>query len=192
VDRYGLRECYVFSSDYPHVEGGRNPVPVFAAAADRVAASLAALRPEAAPRFARRARAYQATLAGLDGLYTRRLARCDRRVVVTAHSAFSYLAARYDLRQEAVTGISPEAEPESDRLDALAAIVGREKVTTVFTEPATSPRVARTLARETGARVETLSPLETLTAAQRAAGDDYVSVMRANLDRLTTALGCQA
>jgi predicted TIM-barrel fold metal-dependent hydrolase len=36
VDRYGLRECYVFSSDYPHVEGGRHPVETFGEAADRV------------------------------------------------------------------------------------------------------------------------------------------------------------
>jgi predicted TIM-barrel fold metal-dependent hydrolase len=41
VDRYGLREAYVFSSDYPHVEGGRNPVPVFQVAADRVGTGFA-------------------------------------------------------------------------------------------------------------------------------------------------------
>ena len=36
VERYGLRESYVFSSDYPHVEGGRRPVEVFTAMADKV------------------------------------------------------------------------------------------------------------------------------------------------------------
>ncbi len=29
VDRYGIRESYVFSTDYPHVEGGRHPVQSF-------------------------------------------------------------------------------------------------------------------------------------------------------------------
>lgn len=36
VDRYGLHECYVFSTDYPHIEGGRHPVASFAEMAARV------------------------------------------------------------------------------------------------------------------------------------------------------------
>jgi predicted TIM-barrel fold metal-dependent hydrolase len=36
IDRHGLAECYVFSTDYPHVEGGRHPVPTFLAMAERV------------------------------------------------------------------------------------------------------------------------------------------------------------
>lgn len=26
IDRYGLADCYVFASDYPHLEGGRDPI----------------------------------------------------------------------------------------------------------------------------------------------------------------------
>jgi predicted TIM-barrel fold metal-dependent hydrolase len=29
VDRYGIREAYVFNTDYPHVEGGRHPMESF-------------------------------------------------------------------------------------------------------------------------------------------------------------------
>jgi predicted TIM-barrel fold metal-dependent hydrolase len=36
VERYGLRECYTFSTDYPHVEGGRHPVASFREMAERV------------------------------------------------------------------------------------------------------------------------------------------------------------
>jgi predicted TIM-barrel fold metal-dependent hydrolase len=36
VDRYGLHECYVFSTDYPHIEGGRHPVSSFYDMAARV------------------------------------------------------------------------------------------------------------------------------------------------------------
>ncbi len=41
VDRYGLAESYVFSTDYPHVEGGRSPVQAFVAMAARVGAAYA-------------------------------------------------------------------------------------------------------------------------------------------------------
>ena len=36
VARHGLHECYVFSTDYPHIEGGRHPVESFMEMATRV------------------------------------------------------------------------------------------------------------------------------------------------------------
>ena len=36
VERFGLHECYVFSTDYPHIEGGRHPVQSFLAMAERL------------------------------------------------------------------------------------------------------------------------------------------------------------
>jgi len=55
-----------------------------------------------------------------------------------------------------------------------------------------SPRIARTLAREAGGlRVAVLNPLEGLSAAERRRGDDYLSVMDANLNRIRTGLGCR-
>jgi hypothetical protein len=29
IQRYGMEEIYCFSSDYPHIEGGRDPVGTF-------------------------------------------------------------------------------------------------------------------------------------------------------------------
>jgi predicted TIM-barrel fold metal-dependent hydrolase len=42
IERYGLREAYVFSTDYPHVEGGRSPVQAFEAMAARIGDGYAA------------------------------------------------------------------------------------------------------------------------------------------------------
>jgi hypothetical protein len=36
VERHGIREAYVFSTDYPHVEGGRDPVQRFSEMTARV------------------------------------------------------------------------------------------------------------------------------------------------------------
>jgi predicted TIM-barrel fold metal-dependent hydrolase len=41
VERHGLRECYVFNTDYPHVEGGRDPFGVFLDMTARVSPSYA-------------------------------------------------------------------------------------------------------------------------------------------------------
>jgi zinc transport system substrate-binding protein len=63
--------------------------------------------------------------------------------------------------------------------------------TTVFFETLLSPRIADTVARETGARTAVLNPLEGLTEDELARGENYFSVMRENLATLRKALGCR-
>ena len=140
--------------------------------------------------YARNAERVLGELDTLDQRYRDGLAHCERKVIVTAHEAFGHLARRYGLRQEGVAGISPDAEPDAKRIAQLSDLVQRDGVTTVFTEALVSPRVARTLAREAGVRTATLNPLEGLTEREVRRGDDYVSVMDANLAKLQRALGC--
>lgn len=148
--------------------------------------------PARAAGFERRADATVAELADLDDAYRTGLADCDRRLLVTAHEAFGWLAKRYDLREQGVAGIDPDAEPDPRRLAELADLARRAGVTTVFTEELVSPKVARTLAREAGGlATRVLSPLESLSDSERSRGDDYVDVMRMNLDKLREALGCR-
>ena len=125
-------------------------------------------------------------LEQLDGRYQRSLASCESDVVISAHEAYGHLVDRYGLREESVSGLVPETEPDPARLDDLARLVEREGVTTVFTEPLLPERVADTLARETGADVATLDPLESDP------GTSYVEAMDGNLERLVTALRCES
>lgn len=131
--------------------------------------------------------AHVAELEALHDEFTAGLADCDRRVIVTAHDAFGRLAARYDLDDVAITGISPEAEPDPRRVAELADLIQRTGVTTVFTEVLVSPEIAETLAREAGARTAVLDPIESFAAES----DDYGAVMRRNLTVLREALGCR-
>lgn len=128
-------------------------------------------------------------LEALDAEFRVGLRDCDRQVIVTAHDAFGYLAKRYDLRQEPIAGISPEQEPDPQRIADLADLVERTGVTTVFTEELVSPRVARTLAGEAGVRTAVLDPIESPVRGKGFAA--YLAAMRANLRALRTALGCR-
>lgn len=130
-------------------------------------------------------------LNALDDEFRRGLARCERREIVTAHAAFGHLAERYGLEQLALTGSSPEAEPTPRELEQLIEDVRASGATTVFAEPLASDGVARTVAREVGARVAVLDPLEGLSDERLDAGEDYLSVMRDNLAVLREALGCR-
>ena len=133
---------------------------------------------------------FRRQLAALDGEFSRGLADCRRREIVTSHAAFGYLAARYRLKQIAISGLEPETEPSAQHLAELADVVRRQGVKTVFVESLLSPEVAETVAREAGATTATLNPIEGLTKAQQDRGENYFSLMRENLAALRAALGC--
>ena len=155
-----------------------------------VRAALSQRDPADANTFADNAAAFDQQLELLDRAYRSGLANCDRTTIVTSHAAFGYLSARYGLTQDAISGLSPDAEPTPQHLADIKALVERDGVTTIFTEELVSPKVAQTLASETGATTAVLNPLESLTPDEAASGADYVSVMRQNLATLRGALGC--
>jgi zinc transport system substrate-binding protein len=130
-------------------------------------------------------------VAKLNADYRAGLAHCERREIVTSHEAFGYLADRYGLKQIAITGISPEAEPTPRALEDVIEQVRESGATTIFFETLLSPRIAETVARETGARTAVLNPIEGLTEDELARGQNYFSVMRENLATLRKALGCR-
>lgn len=130
-------------------------------------------------------------LSAVDQDFRKGLSSCRRHEIVTSHDAFGYLARRYGLRQVAITGISPEAEPTPRELERVVDRVRDTGAKTVFFETLVSPRLAETVARETGARTAVLNPLEGLTEQQAEAGEDFLSLMRDNLATLRTALECR-
>jgi zinc transport system substrate-binding protein len=132
-----------------------------------------------------------ARLRALDDEFHEGLTDCERREVVTAHDAFAYLGERYDLELIPIAGVSPEAEPSARDLEEVADLVRASGATTVFVEPLLSPEIGETVARETGAETAVLDPLEGLTEEALGAGEDYFSVMRANLAALREGLGCR-
>lgn len=159
---------------------------------ERVEAGLAKADPAGKAIYAQNSAAYRRELGLLDDELGRRLSTCSRRVIVTAHAAFGYLARRYGLTQEAIAGLSPESEPDPKRLSDLTGLVRSTGTTTVFTETLVSPKVAETLAREAGVTTAVLNPIEGLTQEELDAGKTYASVMRDNLDTLGKALACGA
>ncbi|WP_147793915.1 metal ABC transporter substrate-binding protein [Cellulomonas sp. Y8] len=156
------------------------------AVADDVAAQLAEIDPDHADEFQANAEAFAQTMADLDAEYSTGLASCESRTIVTTHEAFSYLAERYDLEQVGISGVDPEGEPSPARLAEVGKVVQDEGVSTIFFETLASPKVAETLADELGVDTAVLDPLEGLTDDTQ----DYVSVARANLETLRTALSC--
>jgi zinc transport system substrate-binding protein len=154
---------------------------------DRLAERLGAADPDRAADYTARAEALRAELETLDQEYRDGLADCQRREIVVSHTAFGYLAERYDLEQIGITGLTPENEPSPQRLAEVAEEAREHNATTIFFETLVSPKVAETIAREVEAQTAVLDPIEGL---QPDAEGDYLSIMRNNLATLKTALSC--
>jgi zinc transport system substrate-binding protein len=158
-----------------------------AAVADKLADRLASADPARTADFQNRAGQLRTKLQQLDTEYADGLKTCQRREIVTSHAAFGYLADRYQLRQVAITGLSPEEEPSPRRLAEVASQAKQYHTTTIFFETLVSPKISDAVAKEAGAKTAVLDPIEGLEPGSK---DDYVSVMRRNLTTLRTALGC--
>lgn len=156
--------------------------------ADSLADRLGDVAPGEAAGFRQRADELIDELHELDREYQAGLADCARRVFVTSHGAFGYLADRYDLEMVGVSGIDPDAQPSPARLAEVQRVVEAEGITTIFYEPLVSPDVAEGLAADLGVETAVLDPIEGLT--DETADEDYFSLMRANLDALREANGC--
>ena len=118
-----------------------------------------------------------------------RLPRGWRQRVAVALEQVS-LADRYALEQVGISQLDPEAEPSPARLREIGDVVKENGVTTLYSETLVSPKVTETLASDLGVRTAVLDPLEGLSEDATAAGDDYVSVMQANLKALEEGLVC--
>lgn len=161
---------------------------LFARQARTVEAALTAAMPEHGASFKARADALVVDLDALHGDFVAGLADCDLRVIVTAHSAFGYVADRYDFEMIAVT-LDPEAEPTPDRLREVVDEVRARNVTVVFFEELVSPKVAEAIAREAGATTRVLSPIEGIPPEEE--GADYMSKMRDDLAALREGMRCR-
>lgn len=136
-------------------------------------------------------RKYLLQLQELDRQMQEIASTAQKKVFITSHAAFGHLAGDYGLRQLAVSGLSPQAEPTPADLQKLAGIVRQEQVEYIFFETLSDPRIAQVLAKETGVRTAVLDPLEGLSEEGRRENLDYIKIMQRNIDNLRIALAAQ-
>lgn len=128
-------------------------------------------------------------LAALDQRFKETLARCPKKVLLHGgHYAFGYLARRYGLKYISASAVNADAEPTPAKLAELVQVMRREQLNYVYTEELLSPRVAETIARETGAKVLMLRAGHNVTKDDLQRGVSFVSIMEENLVNLKTGL----
>lgn len=164
--------------------------PPFAAVyVETISARLAELDPANADTYRSNAAAFLEELAALDHELEESLARIpqDRRVLVTSHDAYRYFADHYGLEVVAVVGVSTEEEPSAARVRSVVDSIRRHDIPTVFVETTINPAVMERIALD--ADVEVGRPLYGDSVGEQGTqADNYVGMMRANVDALVEGL----
>lgn len=122
-----------------------------------IAGALANADPAHETAYRARAEAYDARLVAVDGEIRALIATIpeSNRKVVTNHDAIGYFLDRYGLRfvGAVIPGTSTQAEPSSKDVAALVETIRREGVKAIFADSSVDPKIARQVARDTGARI---------------------------------------
>ena len=160
----------------------------YADVADAIAERLAEDDPDHAADYRANAKDFRSTLTGLDKELKTGLSDCRQTDLVTGHAAFAYFADRYGFHQESVSGLSPGAQPSPSAMADLIDHIKEEEITTVYAETLVPQDLAETLARDAGAEVAVLDPIEGIT--EESEGEDYLEVMRSNLAAVQKGQDC--
>jgi manganese/zinc/iron transport system substrate-binding protein len=115
---------------------------------------LVKVDPANASAYRENAQKYRDELAKLDAWCRQRLSNVpeSRRVLVTAHDAFSYFARAYGFEVRAIQGISTESEAGVREINQLVAFIAEREIKAVFVESSVSERNIRALVEGCEAR----------------------------------------
>jgi zinc/manganese transport system substrate-binding protein len=156
-------------------------------AVQQIAAQLSRVDPAQKAKFEANAAAYEAKLRRLDP----GIANClgdvpaaDRKLV-TDHDAFGYFANRYgiDVVGAVIPSQTTQAQPNAQDLSNLAGLIRKEGVTAIFPESSLSPKLAETIASETGASADYTLYGDTL-GPDGSGGDTYLKMEAANANSM--------
>jgi len=126
-------------------------------------------------------------LESLYAEYDKKFKSVSKKSFVTGHAAFGYLCRDFGLEQNSVEDVYAEGEPSAQQLAELVKYCKKNKVTTVFVEQMASPEISKTLAKEVGAKTETIYTLESTED-----GKPYLERMENNLSKIYESLGGRA
>ncbi|MEO0329134.1 MAG: metal ABC transporter substrate-binding protein [Pseudomonadota bacterium] len=158
-----------------------------------IAKHLSEVDPGNAATYKANAEAYTKRLEALHSSATERLAALpsDQRTVVTAHDAFGYLEAAYNLTFLAPVGIDTEAEPSAKELAELIDHLKKVGAGALFVENITSSALVEQISRETGIEIGGRLFSDALSELGGPA-TSYEKMFEHNLDVLVEALSKQS
>ena len=158
--------------------------------ADDILAGLKEASPADAAYFEENAAGLKADLAQLDKDFR---AAADGAAYKTlafgGRFAFTYFCNRYGLSHvSAFDSCSAESEPSVSAVAKVISTIEEQSLPAVYYEEFTDPKVANSIAEQTGARPLLLHTVHNVSKEDREAGVTYLDLMRQNLENLRIGL----
>lgn len=188
-----------------YVSGGHHPDPHvwmdvagWKTAAAEISRVLGDALPTEKPAIGKRGGEYLAELERLDAYAKKAIATIptEKRVLVTAHDAFGYMARAYGLEVRGIQGISTESETGLKDLNELVDFLVERKIPAVFVESSVPRKSVEALVEGTRARGhEVRIGGELFSDAMGNAGTyegTYIGMIDHNITTIVRALGGNA
>jgi manganese/zinc/iron transport system substrate-binding protein len=163
-------------------------------AVDCVRTALVELDPSGREGYEARAARHVDELKTLDAWVRSEVQRVpeDRRVLVTAHDAFSYFGRAYGFEVRGLLGVSTSAEAGAADVQALAATIAERRIPAIFVETSVPPRYVQALQEAVAARGVEVAIGGSLYSDSLGDPDGpagtYVGTVRANVETIVNGL----
>jgi len=132
---------------------------------------------------------YKAEIDALDTYISAEIKKIPeaKRMLVTSHDAFAYYGKRYNIRLNALKGISTEAETQTSDMVRVAKAIQKSEVPAIFIESTINPQVIQQIARDNNVKIGGELFADSI-GDEDSEGPTYVKMLRHNTDVIVKAL----
>ena len=148
--------------------------------------------PDMESKFTENANAYMAKLDSLHSDFDETFSNssnCESNTVVANHNAYNYIGVKYNIDFVTIHGVDPEGEPSAEDIAEAVKEIKENGITVIFIEEFTDKNAVSSIVQETDVTVEYLYTMELPPSNS---DDDYLSLMKKNLDNLKSGLVCSS
>lgn len=190
LDKQQLIACDEHHYD-PHIW---HDVQLWITVVDAIKNTLATYDTEHAHEYEHNAISYIQQLLDLDASIKEQLQLIpfEKRILITAHDAFSYFGAAYGMQVIGLQGISTEGEIGIHDIQNLVDFLIDKNITTIFIESAVSPRALHAVQAAAQARGFTIALGQELYSDAlgdtQSKADTYIAMIQHNVHALVSGL----
>lgn len=111
----------------------------------------------------------------------------EQRVLITSHDAFQYFGDRYNVRLEAIMGISTEAQAQTSDIIRVTKVIQENKVPAVFIESTINPKMLKQIASDNDVVIGGELYADSL-GDEESSGSTYIEMLWHNTTTIVDAL----
>jgi zinc/manganese transport system substrate-binding protein len=156
---------------------------------DDIAKGLSAVDPAGTSTYKANTAAYKTKLADLDKWVKTEFSTIPKpkRRIITSHDAFGYLGAAYGITILSPMGVSTESEPSAGGVAKLIQQIRKEKITAVFIENVSDPRLVEQIGKESWVKLGGELYSDALSKPEGPA-PTYIDMFKNNVTKMVAAM----